>query len=210
MLAALLDLATATPWAYAALFAITAADGVVPVVPSEASVISAGALADSGELSIELVVVAGALGATAGDNAAYALGRMLGPRLEARIARGGKASARRDWAERTLRRRTATVIVLGRFLPGGRTATTMSAGVVPIGWPRFQRLSALAGVLWAAYFAALGFLGGTAFEDQPYVGAGLGLLVGVAAAWLLSVAVARRQRGLSIGDDTDATPGERS
>ena len=56
-----------SPWIYAVLFALAAVDGFFPVVPSEASVITAGVFAAAGDPSLPLVIVAAALGAFAGD-----------------------------------------------------------------------------------------------------------------------------------------------
>jgi membrane protein DedA with SNARE-associated domain len=56
MVRALLDLATASPWAYLGLAAIAALDVLVLVLPSESAVISAGVLAAAGDLDLALVV----------------------------------------------------------------------------------------------------------------------------------------------------------
>ena len=64
-----------SPWLYAVLFALAAVDGFFPIVPSETSVIAAGVFAAAGDSSIPLVIVAAALGAFAGDQIAYAVGR---------------------------------------------------------------------------------------------------------------------------------------
>jgi len=63
-----------SPWIYMVLFAIAALDGVLPVVPSETSVLTAGVFAASGETSLPLVILAAALGAFAGDQVSYAFG----------------------------------------------------------------------------------------------------------------------------------------
>src|SRR5215217_8747932 len=53
----------------------------------------------------------------------------------------------------------ATIIVVARFVPGGRTATTFTAGTVRLAWPRFAAADAVGATLWAAYAAGLGYLG---------------------------------------------------
>jgi membrane-associated protein len=81
-----------SPWIYLVLFAIAAIDGFLPVVPSEASVLTAGVFAASGETSLPLVILVAALGAFAGDQVSYALGRLAGPRLgRGRRPRGATA-----------------------------------------------------------------------------------------------------------------------
>lgn len=200
MFDSLIDVATASPWVYLAILAVAALDAVFPVVPSEASVISAGALAGSGELSLGLVVAAAVLGAVAGDNGAFAIGRFLGPRLERRIARNPKASKQRAWAAEKLDTRAPALILVSRFVPGGRTATTTTAGLVGLRWSRFLRLSAFAGVAWATYAASLGFAGGATFEEHPALGLGLGFALAFVGASLFSLAVRKRDTG----DATDA------
>ena len=168
MFESLFDNVSGSPWTYAFLFAVAALDVVFPVVPSEASVITAGVLAASGDLIIVLVIAAAAAGAWLGDNGSYLIGRTLGNRAARRFFRGEKAQRRLQWAERLLRTRGAYLIVVSRFIPGGRTATTFTAGLVRYPWPqRFLPLTILATLIWASYAALIGYLGGSVFEEKP-------------------------------------------
>ena len=126
------ELASASPWTYAVILGIAALDALLPLVPSEATVISAGVLAGAGDLQLGLVIAAGAAGAYLGDSSAYLLGRRLDERHAERLFRH-----RRTWAERTLERHGGPVIFGARFVPGGRTATTVSAGLLRMRWSRF-------------------------------------------------------------------------
>jgi membrane protein DedA with SNARE-associated domain len=190
-----LDLVSASPWTYAVILAVAALDAVLPLVPSETAVISAGVLAGSGDLQLGLVIAAGAAGAYSGDSSAYWLGRRLDRRLAARLFRGAKGLDRRAWAEGALERHGGPLIFGARFVPGGRTATTMTAGLLRMRWARFAAFAAAAGLAWASYAALLGYLGGRAFEDTPLWGLILGF--GVAAATFLAVEVVRRARARS-------------
>jgi membrane-associated protein len=87
------------------------------------------------------------------------------------------------------------VIFGARFVPGGRTATTVTAGLLRMRWVRFASFAGLAAAGWASYAALLGYLGGRAFEDSPFWGLLAGF--GVAAATFLAVEVVRRARGRS-------------
>jgi membrane-associated protein len=184
------DLVSSSPWTYAAILAIAALDAVLPLVPSEATVISAGVLAGAGDLQLGLVVAAGAAGAYAGDTSAYGLGRRFQDRLGRVVFRGVNGRRRRAWARRTLQRRGGQLILGSRFIPGGRTATMVTAGLVRMRWARFGAFAGAAAIVWALYAALIGYLGGRAFEDNPI----LGLLVGfaVAAAIVLAVEAGRR------------------
>jgi membrane protein DedA with SNARE-associated domain len=55
--------ANASGWAYAVVFLLALLDAVLPVVPSETAVITAGVVAASGHLSLLLIVVSAAAGA---------------------------------------------------------------------------------------------------------------------------------------------------
>jgi membrane-associated protein len=188
----LMDYVSASPWTYAVILAVAALDAVFPLVPSEATVISAGVLAGAGDLQIWFVIAAGAAGAYAGDSSAYVLGRRLDHRLDRLLFRGPKGESRRTWAETTLQRHGGPLIFGARFVPGGRTATTVSAGLLGMWWLRFAAFAALAAVAWAMYAALLGYVGGRAFEDNPLWGLLLGF--GLAALTFLAVEIVRRVR----------------
>jgi membrane protein DedA with SNARE-associated domain len=145
-----------------------------------------------GELSLALVIAAGAAGALTGDSSAYMLGRLIGPRLEGRFARSPKAARRRAWAARALARRGGILIFGGRFVPGGRTAVTVTAGLTRMRAPLFTGFAALAGVAWASYAGLLGYAGGRTFEENPLLALAFGL--GLAAGVVLTVEAVRRVR----------------
>ena len=71
-----------------------------------------------------------AAGAFLGDNLCYLLGRRFGARVERRFFRGEKGSQRRAWAERSLERFGTPLIIVCRFIPGGRTAVTLCCGMI--------------------------------------------------------------------------------
>ena len=173
---------SASGWAYVIVFVLALLDAFLPVVPSETVVITAGVVAAGGDLSLWLVVAAGAAGAFAGDNISYLVGREFGHAVVERFLRGEKAQRRIDWAKRQLRERGVQLILVGRFIPGGRTAVTISAGLTEFGWRRFAPPDAAAAVTWALYAALLGFFGGRAFEDEPWQGLLLALGVGFGLA----------------------------
>jgi membrane-associated protein len=190
------ELASASPWTYAVILAVAALDAVIPLVPSETTVISAGVIAGTGDLQLGLVVAAAAAGAYAGDTSAYWLGRRLDRRLERKLFRGTKGARRRAWAEQMLERHGGPLIFGARFVPGGRTATTVTAGLLRMRWIAFAAFAGAAGVAWASYAALVGYLGGRAFEDN--VGWGLLLGFGVAAGVYVVIEAARRVRRLAL------------
>lgn len=177
--------ADASGWAYAVVFLLALLDAVLPVVPSETAVITAGVVAASGHLSLLLIVVSAAAGAVAGDNIGYLVGRRFGPAVTRRFFRGEKARQRLSWARRQLGERGGQLILVGRFIPGGRTVVTLSAGMLHFPWSRFVIFDAVAALVWALYAAFLGYFGGRAFENAAWKGLLLALGVGFAIAGIV-------------------------
>jgi membrane-associated protein len=190
VLESLTELISASPWTYAVVLGLAAADALFPVFPSETAAIAAGVLAGAGDLSLAFVIAAAAAGAFIGDNSSYAVGRTAGQTATRPLFRGAKGRARRHWAERTLDTRGGYLIVVARFIPGGRTATTLTAGVTRMRWPRFVGFAGLAAVLWASFAAGVGYLGGRTFEDNTLLG--IGAAFAVVLVITLGVEVARR------------------
>lgn len=171
MFDAIVEAVSSSAWTYVIVFAVAAIDAFFPVVPSESTAIAAGVFAGAGDLSIELVIACAAAGAILGDNISYALGAQLGHPLRRRFFSGERGRKRIEWAERTIDERGGYLIVIARFIPGGRTAVTFTSGHVhTMSWPRFFAYDVLAGVLWAAYASLLGYLGGRTFEEEPWKG----------------------------------------
>ena len=162
--------ANASGWAYAILFVLAFLDALVPIVPSETSVITAGVVASAGDLSLPLVILFAAAGAFAGDNTSYFVGARYGTRINERFFQSEKAKGRIAWAQRQVQERGGELIVIARFIPGGRTVVTLSAGTLGYPWRRFVVFDAIAASIWAIYAALLGYIGGHAFEEQPWKG----------------------------------------
>ena len=166
----LIELLTGSLWTYPILFGICLGDAIIP-----------------------WVIVFAALGAFLGDNASYSIGRWLGRPAVRRFFSGEVAQGRLDWARRFLKERGSYVLVVARFVPGGRTATTFTAGVVHLRWTtRFVPYIFIAAILWSCYGALLGYLGGRTFRNQPIYA--LLLALGVAAVITVGVEVFRRVR----------------
>jgi membrane-associated protein len=186
-------LAVTAPVSYAVAFVLPALDALIPVLPSEAAVIGLGvATAGSADPRIALLIALAAAGAFAGDNLAYLLGRRYGGPAARRFLSGERGSHRRAWAERALNRYGARLIIACRFIPGGRTAVTLTCGLIGFPRRRFAAATACAAVIWAGYAFFIGRTGGKVFEQRPWAG----LLLGLAAAVAVSaiVEVVRRTR----------------
>jgi membrane-associated protein len=175
-----------SPLSYLIAVIVPALDAIFPVLPSETIVITLGvATAGSADPRIAILVACAAVGAFAGDNLCYLIGRRFGPWARRRFFSGDKGAERLAWAERSLERFGMPLIIVCRFIPGGRTAVTLVCGLIRYSHRRFMAATAIAGVLWACYAFFLGRIGGQAFEDKPWIG----LLVAFGATAVLSVLV---------------------
>ncbi len=153
-------------WFLLIILVVAFLDSVIPIVPSETTVIIGGVAAGAGDQSLILVVAAGAIGAFLGDNAAYVLGARMAGYFQRRAESRPKFRRKLNWASVQIRLRGGLLLITARFIPGGRTALTLSSGIThqPHGW--FIRWIAVAAVIWASYAALLGYIGGKAFEDN--------------------------------------------
>lgn len=211
----------ATPaWAYLALFGFLAVDALVPVVPIQAIMITVGALTVYGSLDLPLAIAVGALGMFTGDLIAYVLGRTAGKHtgrgwlaaklaaLRHRFAPGpdDEPSRTRRAAERFtrgLRKPGPLVLLLCRFVPGGRMAAGYHAG--RSGYPArlFLAYDGGAALAWAGYGGLVGHIGGTAVTQSAWrlfaVAATAAVIFGT-AGWILAIFGGKDDDG---GDDDE-------
>lgn len=165
------------------IFLVAYLDSVVPLVPSETMVIIGGVAAGRGDQLLIAVIAAGAVGAFLGDTTAYLIGNRMSGFIERRAADRPKSQRRLDWAREQIQIRGGLLLITARFIPGGRTALTITSGITnqPRGW--FMGWVAIAGVIWASYAALLGYVGGQAFQENHTLaflvafGAALGITV---------------------------------
>ena len=191
MLDSLLELVTSSSWTYLLLIGLTAGDAVLPLLPSETALIAAGILAERGDLELKWAIAAGAVGALLGDNLSYVLGRRVGRPAVNRLFKSERAQERFRWVENLCRRRGTQIVLTGRFIPGGRTAATFSAGLLGFRWPtRFLPVVLVAAAVWASSGVLLGYFGGRLVERSPWYG--IVLLLALAAAATLGFEVYRR------------------
>ena len=194
MFQSLTDYVSGSPWTYAFLFGVAALDVVFPLVPSETSVILAGVIASTGDLVLFAVILVAAAGAILGDNTAYVIGRTVGHRLVNRFF-SGERRKRIDWAEQQIEERGGYLILVGRFIPGGRTAVTLACGLLEMRWRRFISFDIAAGLMWASYAALLGYFGGKAFEEQPWKGFVVAFVVALGITGAIELYRWLRKRG---------------
>ncbi|MEU8403381.1 DedA family protein [Nonomuraea sp. NPDC048892] len=202
---AILDLVEqvmSSPWLYVALFALALLDGFFPIVPAETSVITAGVFAATGETNLALVIVVAGLGAFAGDHVSYLIGNRSASRL-----RDKKAFI---WARGALAERGGLVLVVARYIPGGRTATTLTMGAVRHPLRSFTFFDAIAASSWAVYSGLIGFFGGMAFENDPIKGLLLGLGIALSITAVVEIVRWTRKRRAAIQVSPERLPADTS
>lgn len=155
-------------WFVGAIFVIAFLDSVIPVVPSETTVIIGGVAVATGVAPYPLwsVIAAGAAGAFLGDNMAFTIGRRFSGRFERRAERRPKFAAKLNWARSQITARGGLLLITARFIPGGRTAITLASGITGQRRWWFVRWSAIAAIIWATYAAGLARLIGAPFKDN--------------------------------------------
>ena len=191
---------------------LPALDAIFPVLPSETAVIALGvATAGSTDPRIALLVTGAALGAFLGDNLCYLIGRKFGPRVERRFFSSERGARQRAWAQQSLERYGMPLIIVCRFIPGGRTAVTLCCGLIGYPQRRFIPATAVAAVLWACYSFFIGRLGGRAFEDNVWAGLvlsiGITLVVSALVEGIRRLRRRSRDRRARPGDQPGAQPG---
>jgi membrane-associated protein len=195
----LTEYVSGSPWTYVFLFVVSALDAIIPLVPSETSVILAGVLASTGDLVLVLVILFAAGGAIAGDNVSYWIGRKVGHRFVDRFFKGERRK-QVEWAHRQVEERGGYLIVIGRFIPGGRIVVTLSCGMLEMPWRRFIAFDVVAGLVWGTYAAMLGYVGGRTFEESPLRGFLLAFAVALAVAGVIEAyRWYRRRRAVADG-----------
>jgi len=108
--------------------------------------------------------------------------------------RGERGRELYESSKKQLSLRGPTIIVVGRFIPGGRTITTFACGTTGYPYPAFFAADSLAALSWATYTALLGYIGGNAFRDalwQP-------LLIGLVVAFALGAAAEAWRRARAV------------
>ncbi|NED99074.1 DedA family protein [Phytoactinopolyspora halotolerans] len=195
----LLALAAVPALAYMLIAALVAADAIVPVVPSEVAVVTAGTLAAAGRLDAVSVLVAAAAGAVAGDSIVYLIGRhaLPGRLARSRLGRRMQHSVERAYAR--MGSASVAAIIAGRFVPLGRTASSAAAGLAGVAPQRFLLWGAIGGSAWASWMLGIGYVTGSVTEAplwaQSAIGAATAIVIGV---WFAAgQAVVRTRRRMS-------------
>ncbi len=186
---------------YLAVFLLMLAESACVPIPSEVTMLAAGAFAAQGRLSLGAVIALGTLGNLVGSYLAWAVGRTGG---RAVLGRFGRLVLIReedlDRAEAWFKVRGELAVFLGRLVPVVRTFISLPAGVAEMPPVRFGIYTLLGCLPWTAALGALGYaLGSTwhsivhGFSAATYVIAALAV-AGIAGFFAIRY---RRRRAVS-------------
>lgn len=168
-----MTLGTVLRWHYAGVFLLLCAEeaGVPLPVPGDVFIAALGAAARTGHAQLGWTVLT-VLGATlAGSAVLFELSRRMGRPMLLRIGRRFHFdAARADRVEDWLWRRGAAAVVIGRLIPGLRIVLTVAAGALGMERRTFFAGTAVASVVWAGIYYALGYtLGAAVVRTWPSV-----------------------------------------
>lgn len=187
MFDSLLDALGHSWWAYPLIFGFCTFDAVLPILPSETVLLTGGILSADGSMMLGWVIAMAALGGFLGDNIAYWIGHSAEDWARRWITRGERGQRSLDWAHRELERHGGPLVIVARFIPGGRTATTIACGVLGFPYRQFLLFDAVGAVLWATLNTMIGFIGGHAFEDRPLLAFAVSFGVALAMAGVIEL-----------------------
>ena len=161
-------------------------------LPGETMLIVAGAYAAAGHLSLVGVILAGLLGAIAGDMGGYWIGRSGGAALLARIL-GSRYEAHLQKGHAFFNRYGPPAVLFARFVPVIRVISADMAGITKMRFGLFSLFNVIGGIAWATVMGVLGYIFGNNLPllDKLLQRLGLGMVV-IIAFMALAVWVARR------------------
>lgn len=168
---------------------------LMAVLPAESVMPVAGFAASLGQLSLAGGVVAGTLGSTLGSTILYALAR----RFEAQIIHAfiGRHGHRLGLRPRQIERagewfdhHAKAAVLLGRFVPGLRSAVSVPAGLRRMHLVPFLLCTALGTALWAALLAGIGYVAQAHYQAALDTVSNLSVVIAVSVcagvvAWML-------------------------
>jgi membrane protein DedA with SNARE-associated domain len=174
-------------WIYPVLLVFFFIDGFAMVVPSETLIVALAAYSrQSGEPNLWILGATALVGAIAGDNMAFMLGRRIG--LERwKWMRRPKIQKAFGWARYELDKRGAVLIFTARYIPWGRVAVNYVAGSTGFGHRRFFLLDAFACFTWVGYSIGIGLLASsfTWLHDSPLLSAGIAVVFAIVLGILI-------------------------
>jgi membrane protein DedA with SNARE-associated domain len=163
---------------YPVLFVLVMIESMGVPVPGETAVILAGLAANTGRLSIVLVIAFASLAAIVGDNIGFEIGRRGGRALLERPGRYARERRRvLELGDPFFEKHGAKAVFLGRWIAGLRIWAAWLAGASEMRRSTFFLANAAGGISWATTVGLAAYFGGKAVE---HVISQIGLYGGIA------------------------------
>ncbi|MEC3975119.1 DedA family protein [Amycolatopsis sp. H20-H5] len=165
---------------------------LVPLLPTEVTLIGMGVAAAQGGASLPVVIAVASVGCLISDQGLYAIGRFGGPHLLDRLRRRRGIDAGITWLDGKLQQHPRPVLVVARWLPSGGTVGALLAG--SLRWPlgEFLTASVVGVTLWTSYVSLLGYLGGQMITE-PAISMLLSLGVALVLGSVITVKLKRER-----------------
>ena len=178
-------------YGYAVVFLFVAIESLGIPLPGETVLVTAGALAALGHLSIWRVIAIAATGGIVGDAAGYWIGRLGGIALIKRYGRFVHFDEHKlERVRAFFNKHGSKAVFFGRFIALLRTWAALLAGTAEMPYRVFTLYNVLGGITWATLFGTLGYLFGRSLPLlERYIGqASLAVVLLVALVVALSLA----------------------
>lgn len=153
---------------------------VLPFAPAEPVLISGGALAAAGELSLAAVLGVAVVGSVICDLVTYRAGWAFGPSILRRMGRRAKLNGAVGWAQSRLAEGAGIKLTGLRVVPSGGFVVPMVCGVFRMPLRQFLVISTIGSAAFSVRAAMLGFIGGWIADD---------LFIGLASSFLVALLV---------------------
>ena len=184
-----------THWAAGAHLLPYSAVLIATIVEGEVAYVSAAALVAQGQLNPVGVLVAGAVGASIGDQAYFYAFRGRLPRW---LARYPSLEQRAAPLVGRVRRHDSLMVLLIRFAPGLRIALAAACAYVGVSAIRFSVLNLIAAFLWAVTLLLLiAWVGPSSLSALGITGWKAAIVTGLVVVILLHLAGRAERRVMS-------------
>jgi membrane protein DedA with SNARE-associated domain len=163
-------------------------EGIAIPVPTDATLVTAGAFAAHGRLSLSILFVVSTISTTLGTTVAFLLGRRGGDFFDKHAKRVNPAVLSRT--RRFMDQHGGIMVATGRFIPFARMLISPLAGLSTMSLARFTVFNIVGAAVWSAVFCGVGYFFG---QHPPTFGHGLvrgALIVAVGLGVVITVAVA--------------------
>jgi membrane protein DedA with SNARE-associated domain/rhodanese-related sulfurtransferase len=178
---------------YPVVFATVFARQLCLPVPALLFLIAAGALAGNGKLNLALVVILGVIGCVLADLVWYEAGRLRGDDVVHFIHRFSSASDSNAARTKRLFARYGTkALVIAKFVIGLDAIAPPLAGMSGTSLPRFVSFDGMGAMLWAGFYAGLGYVFYHQLDKAVGYAKWMGTFVTAIVLLLIAVVIVRR------------------